>query len=339
MKIKKVVLHRFFFQQRGVTLIELMISMVLGLLILVGVVYVFSGTRKTYDYNEIMSRVQENGRFATNVLNTDLRMTGYFGCGSVGGYVHRGDNGFFVPDELFPGNAFKDVNFSDVTVGGGVGTGAATGPSAVIGVPLIGTDTLTVTRTSGFRVVSQNPAGMITVAAGSDISLVAPESIMVISNCKTANVFKVATRDVIGLTITPDASTITTDRFGPEANVMTSTRNQYSVGITGRNDRSGVPVRALFRSGVELVEGVEDMRISYGVDNDLDGNVDAYQAMTAGMAWDKVIAIRVDLLVASEEGVLTQAQPYTYAGVTSTPSDRKMRQVFSTTVALRNRIH
>ncbi|KGP31306.1 hypothetical protein NY67_01610 [Xanthomonas citri pv. fuscans] len=64
----------------GVSLIELMIAMVIGLVLLLGVIQVFSASRTAAQLSEGASRAQENGRFALDYLARDIRMAGHFGC-------------------------------------------------------------------------------------------------------------------------------------------------------------------------------------------------------------------------------------------------------------------
>ena len=65
---------------RGFTLVELMIALTLGLLIVAGVTSLFIGMRASYSFQEGLSRVQENGRFAVQHLSHELRMSGFAGC-------------------------------------------------------------------------------------------------------------------------------------------------------------------------------------------------------------------------------------------------------------------
>lgn len=66
----------------GFTLVELMIAITLGLLLTAGMIQMFSATRITFNSNEALSRVQENGRFAMELLKRELRPTGDTGfCG------------------------------------------------------------------------------------------------------------------------------------------------------------------------------------------------------------------------------------------------------------------
>ncbi|MFT3756868.1 MAG: PilW family protein [Pseudoxanthomonas sp.] len=64
----------------GLSLIELMIAMLIGLLLILGVVQIFSASRTAYQLTEGLSRTQENGRFAMDYLQRDLRMVGHYGC-------------------------------------------------------------------------------------------------------------------------------------------------------------------------------------------------------------------------------------------------------------------
>src|SRR6266536_1972585 len=69
-------------RSRGLTLVELMIAMTIGLLILLAVSRIFVTSRATYTYEEGLARTQESGRFAMEFLSQDLRMSGYAGCSS-----------------------------------------------------------------------------------------------------------------------------------------------------------------------------------------------------------------------------------------------------------------
>jgi type IV pilus assembly protein PilW len=71
------------FQSRavnGFTLIEVMVSLMLGLFLLLGVTYVYVGSKQTYRSVSSLSRMQESGRLAFEYLTQDLRMAGYLGC-------------------------------------------------------------------------------------------------------------------------------------------------------------------------------------------------------------------------------------------------------------------
>jgi type IV pilus assembly protein PilW len=98
-------------------------------------------------------------------------------------------------------------------------------------------------------------------------------------------------------------------------------------------------------AAVQMVEGVENMQITYGVDSDGNGAPDFYgQAGTvAGTVtpalMGQVVSVRVSLLLATIDDNLTAAPlAYTYNGATTTPADRRIRRVFNSTFTLRNRL-
>lgn len=67
-------------RQHGFSLVELMISLVLGLLLSAGVVSVFLSSKKAYQTQDAVSQIQENARFAEEFIARDTRMAGYSGC-------------------------------------------------------------------------------------------------------------------------------------------------------------------------------------------------------------------------------------------------------------------
>lgn len=104
----------------------------------------------------------------------------------------------------------------------------------------------------------------------------------------------------------------------------------------------------------ELIEGVQAMQILYGscnTDPDNNGKNDSVTTppgyvnaatITANNQWRNVCSVRIHLLMVSlENNVVTQPQAYFFPmsnTVSQTPTDRCLRQVFSTTITIRNRI-
>jgi type IV pilus assembly protein PilW len=91
-----------------------------------------------------------------------------------------------------------------------------------------------------------------------------------------------------------------------------------------------------------LVEGIENMQILYGIDTNADHTPNYYltaNTVTTDAVWDKVVSIRISLLAATlDDNLAAQPLPYTFYGVTTTPTDLKIRRVFNATVAVRNRL-
>ncbi len=76
---------------RGMTIVELLVAMVIGLF-LVGATYsMFLAYKRSYTITDQVSRMAENGRFALHLVSSDVRLAGFFGEASVYN-VDRGRN-------------------------------------------------------------------------------------------------------------------------------------------------------------------------------------------------------------------------------------------------------
>jgi len=73
------------YRQSGVTLIELLIAMVLGLIVAGGIISVFISTSNSNRIQTQMAQLQEEGRFAITTIKNDLRMANGQYCNNSGG--------------------------------------------------------------------------------------------------------------------------------------------------------------------------------------------------------------------------------------------------------------
>jgi len=316
-------------RSQGLTLIELMISLALGMLVILSVGYAYIGSRTTFRQQDALGRMQENARFVFETLSNDIRMVGYAGslCGLADTEVVNA-----LPS---PTNWDKDIFGSPLK---GYEDAATTAPD-VSGTVYAGTssDALSILHADSTKEYVVNAAA----AAGAAISFsgTAPANGNVVvtdcGNAKPRQAFALA--GGVNALPTPLAA---------QSRIMPLIANLYFVKVNG----DGTP--SIYRkSGAsapqELVEGVEDMQITYGVDtsnpatcSDNDGGVDAYvkadaveatvPCATAAEDWKKVLAVRVTLSMRSvEDGITTDVQP---AG------DRRLRKTFTTTIAARNRL-
>lgn len=65
--------------QRGLSLVELLISMTLGLLLLSTLISIYLAVKQTYSMQDNLARMQENARLALRLISHDIRMAGYWG--------------------------------------------------------------------------------------------------------------------------------------------------------------------------------------------------------------------------------------------------------------------
>lgn len=80
-------------RQRGMTLIELLVAIALGLLLLAGILQVFAASRQSYRVQQNTARMQENALIAVEILQRSVREAGFeppptaivrLSCSSVG---------------------------------------------------------------------------------------------------------------------------------------------------------------------------------------------------------------------------------------------------------------
>lgn len=98
--------------QRGLSLVELMVALVISTLLILGVLQLFTNTTASDRTNTAVARVQENGRVALEIIGADARRTGYQGCSSAA-------NKMEVKGIKFPAQALqaasKSVTFNYAT--------------------------------------------------------------------------------------------------------------------------------------------------------------------------------------------------------------------------------
>ncbi|MES2369192.1 MAG: PilW family protein [Pseudomonadota bacterium] len=320
--------------QSGFGLVELMIAVTLGLVLLGGIGYLYVGSRGAFRVTDNLSRMQENARYALDTMSRDIRMAGYIGCGNMASIRVRTIANPPVP-QMTPGNALIGYN-------GGTGW---TNPTTITRVA--NTDVLSVMGafSNGVNLTGNLAPQNANVQINGNPDGFQAGDVLVITNCVNADVVKatnVSTGSGTTVTFAHSNASNTGNRigvYGSDAFVMRI--NQYSYFI-GTNP-AGNP--ALYRVGLngkaeELVENVQDMQFSYGLDTTLptpDGAVDSY-SKTPGN-WAQVVSVTVSLLMRSPDNNLsTSAQPYTFNNVATNATDRRLYQVYSATVGVRNRL-
>lgn len=78
--------------ERGLSLVELMVALVAGLLLAAGIGQIFLSTKQTFRARDQLSRLHENGRYAIDMLAHDARMAGSLGCHSRTGEIQNALN-------------------------------------------------------------------------------------------------------------------------------------------------------------------------------------------------------------------------------------------------------
>lgn len=345
-------------RESGFGLVELMVALTVGLFLLAGVLTVFVDSKQTYRESDAVGRLQENARYAFDVLSRDLRSAGYQGC-----------MGNSAPPKVTVnhGGSAGDSYAWDFTrnaVEGFEATGANTWSSIASGSPAVtvtvsdidanvlgGTDVISMRGidSAGINITGQPSSGGCS-STTADLKVTSNDTledfmVVLVTNCTNSAVFQITnfnlSQNVVHNTGVGAPGNSTKDLgacfVGGELAVI-SAKSYYI-----RNNAAGEP--ALYRqvaanAAEELVEGIENMQIQYGEDTSGDNAADIYRAANSVANWANVVSVQISLLVrGAEDNVVTAPQTYAYNGANVTAPDRRIRQVYTTTVSIRNRAY
>jgi type IV pilus assembly protein PilW len=356
---------------RGFSLIELLIALVLGLMLSAGIFTVFSGNKQSTDLNTAMADMQENARFALNQLSADIRMAGYQGCKDI----NRGGANI-----LATGAPTSNLE-NTAAVGSVVASATDWRPAPPIGLGRLGnvipnTHALTLQFGSAATFpLSDNVGGIVPdrsdpipvdtrAGISSEPFNIQEGEFAIISNCNGSDLIKVSgvgNDGSVSHAIVENISSSLTYDYLADRNTkfMRFNSNIYYVGDTGSTSSDGTMITGLYQQKlpyedsnppVLMISGVENMRLLFGART----GTNALSFLTPDSSYlrlQDIESIRVGLLMVSEDPIndRVDARTYTLAGQAITaatgstatagthPRDRRYRQAFNTTVKIRNR--
>jgi len=372
--------------QRGFSLIELMVALTLGLLLTAGLVQLFSATRVTFNTNDALARVQENGRFALELLKRELREAGTLGyCAGqvpITNHLNTGCSGgiddFFNPDFAVIGWEYNNTGIGEnlpLPANLDPGTAATSDwisaansanlPSQLSGLVAPGSDVL-VTRNlvvvDSFTADPTSPHDVDADITLTDISNLAENTILLITDCSSADLFQNTKgpgdnelSSSGGSCASPgpgnDDSIDWSTTYDDSMQTFTVQQVAYFIGVNGAGEpglyRWEMTNGTANARAEEIIEGAENMQVLYGFSRaapEGDGQhvnnwLSADEIPTGG--WAQVIALRLGLSVRSSARADLDNTDITLdlasTNVTA-PGDGRIRQPFSTAVALRNRL-
>jgi type IV pilus assembly protein PilW len=329
-------------RQDGFSLIELMIGMALALLLAAVIVTVFSRASRTSSVTQTINEMQEQGRVALDMLQQDVRLAGYIGCNSN----RLLNSGGLVNVTAAPAGYLNNIGQYLL---GHEGTGAAFSPAASAGlatadpVPLLDNDAITVRIPAGEPVsLSATMAnGTAAIPVFSTAGFAAGQR-AVIGDCTQSTAF-VVTGLAGGLQHADGALNAVADfgrAYGPDAMVAPFTTVTYYIAENGVGTN-----RSLYRRvndaalSEEIVEGVEEFQLQYGLDTDGDIFADLFVTADNVADWSRVVSVRASLLMRSKlERAAQSPQTYAFNGVPDVAAaDDRLRRPFNVTIQLRNR--
>lgn len=334
--------------QKGFSVIELMVAMVIGLVLMAGALSIFFSSRVTFSTNEQMARLQENGRVALDLVTHDIRSAGYNGCSRGVPFT----NALNSPTNV-RWNYVVPVQGSEWT---GTGSWAPALGASLSPVSVEQSDVIVVraiqrdARES--RLVNDLTELFDPLTVVNETTFASGRAYL-ISDCNAASVFQGTwTANTPNGTMTHAAGgtgpgNATADLgylFQAGARIVPLETVIYWVGVDAVTTEPGLYRQVGPAAPQRLIDGVQAMQISYGEDTTGDRIVDFYRHANAVVNWNAIISVNVSLLIRSEEWG-TNRDNKTYAmlpvsagGVTvAAVNDRRQRMMFTTSIALRNR--
>ena len=294
----------------GLSLIELMAALTIGLLLIAGALTVFMQSRNTYRTSDTAARLQETARYAFDILEPDVRLAGYWGMkkgpAAVTDTVTAGNVGGNCGGAGWLGDASKSVSGFD-SGWGGMTCSPPTTP--MTWTQAANTDVLIVRR------------------ASAEISALDVTKVQVQSNRAQATVFNSATAPG-GYAAWPAAET------------RDMVCNVYYIGTAAGNQVSlrRKALRGMTMVDEEVIPGVQDLQVRYGIDANGDGAAEKY-VDASGIGTATVLAVRIWLLVRaeSEEQGYINSTNYQYANANiAAANDKRRRILVSKTIHIRN---
>lgn len=326
-----------------------MVAMTIGFVALAGVGYMYLESRQAFSSMDNLSRMQESARYALETISRDIRMAGYRGCASSAGDFHNTLNK--GTESAY--NFGLPINGYDAA-GAGWAPALPTDAGGLSDLSILaGTDAIILRSAFGGGVTVTKEPGKtsadIKVTAGNDLE---PGDIVMITNCKAASVLQITApygkgeAEVVhntGAGLPGNSTKDLVENYSTSGGEIIKMQSKSYFIRTGASGRPALWQFDNYKAAggdnpAEIAEGVENMQIQYGVDANADGVVESYAKADAVADWNLVAAVRISLLVAgNDDNVATAKQKFNYDGAPFEAGDQRLRQVFTTTVSVRNR--
>lgn len=291
--------------QAGITLVELLITITLGLFFLNGLVSLYASHKASYQFNEAISRLQENGRTAMHWLVQDIRIAGYIGCPRLND-VKLNSADFSVATRLAGWHAHNSTTTLPY-------------PS-VINKTVMNSDVVLI-QTAGTKAIRPS-------LVKNNFEMGAK---LIIADCNKAEIFTLAANKNFNLT----------NNYQHDAEIRQLHKIIYYVAKSQHTNKAGQPIYALYRRDLnapatipsELIEGVENMQIEYGLLDE--ASKVNYLSADSVTDWRKVRSVKVTLLLDSIDPILDNSQSYLFNEKMYQANDHLYRKEWNVLITLR----
>ncbi len=321
-------------RMRGLSLVEIMVALVIGMLTLAGLLTLFTQNKRTFMQDEQFVRMQDNARFALSELEKDLAMAGFWGDMFNPAGIVRDDDSLVLATDCGPG-AIEDWMYQILD--------PVSGESSAL--------THLDNATGLAATASHTCIDAAEVVAGSDVVGIKRLEGRELAGPLVPSRVYLRTNGTVGVLYQEPMSATPPVTIGPPF-----TQWRYSPRIYYVRDFSEVPgdgIPALCRKVLDggagpgmvsecLASGVERLQVEFGLDEDGDGRPDSFLANPTLAQMQLAVTARIELLARTAEPDPRFVNDSTYRlgnAPAYTPNDNFRRRVYTTTVYIRNLSH
>jgi type IV pilus assembly protein PilW len=314
--------------QAGLTLVELMISLALGLLLFLTVIAIYLNSRQSFNAQSNLARMQEGARVAIDVLSREVRAAGFMGCANAG---LSGNNAIPVPIKAYA--SLADYNADT----GNPSLDSTSFSNIQAPILLVRHGANTSLPVSG--AMSGGTTGDIPIASAPAKWKTTPPA-LIVSDCVGADLFTPTS-----VTDTAIAHGALNRTYGADARVTPLEASVFFVAQPAGRTYTSLYQRFNNGASMQDLRSADDvsqwvLRFGYGAtDANVTGYADVAEINALSGTWSTVKTVRVNLLLTSRLPVLDRPAPYIFNfSEVAAPADRLLRKEFATTIGLRNRI-
>lgn len=324
--------------QRGFTLVELMVAIALGLLVLAALSALFVSTSANRREIDRAAGVLENGRYALSVLRSDFALAGYYGtlAAPVGTVDAACSNDIADWDDSLSFHVWGSNN------GGSELSGCFA--SSSLAPRKAGSDAVVIQRASTCvsgptvetgcepRISSGSEAYIQVSECGAEYAGSAKPFTVYLGNSGTATTWN--KRVVGGVTCTTDGSA-PIRRFYKSLYYVDTSNNLVRADMVAAATASTPPAYTV----TTLAEGIENIQFQYGFDTNNDGTADEFgQSPPGGYTWSDAMGVRVWVMARAPTATpgYSNDKQLVMDDYSVTPSDSFKRHVFSSYIGFVN---
>ena len=313
-------------RMRGFTLIELMVSLTLGMIVLGAVVAVYVNSKRTFNVVSQRISMQQDARIALLQISRDLRMAGSYGCATLDANNTAASQAVTVDTSAVSSPAVYQTFIASggsylpfAAYASGTASSWLNGQTASSGIDVLavqygrGTAQATAIASGGTATFSANSNNQRTYTVG--------QQFWVASTCQKILLQKTAA-GLASAGVSVNVGSVTSG-----ADIMDLVSRAYFVNSSGALVMTELGQGGSLQGPNELISNVTSLQYEYGEITDSTNCLVTYRSRASVGNWRNVSSVRITMTVRSQNQVpLASGNSFGY-----------LTQTYQTTAAIRGK--